>query len=386
MNTIINRYIFKELWSPFGISMAFFSFVFIMAELPEITDYVVNYQIGLKTVLLLLTYAMPYFLQFVIPMSVMISVLLTFLRMSADMEIVALKAGGVSIYRLLPAVVAFGLIGTLLTAYMAIFALPVGRKATTQLLYDVVVSHVDLGLKPRQFIDTFRNVVLYIHEVDSSTKELKDIYIEDRRSKGATITVVAPRGRLTADAGKLIANFKLYNGTIYQVNLAEQRAIDIQFDTYDIRLDLKHNLASTGKHTERVKDMKLAQLRQLIRSIPKKDERYYSVRLEWHKKFALPLACLSLSLLAVPLGISTRSTKRAYGIGMGLVFFFLYYIMLSAGWVFGESGHYPPVIGMWLPNVVSTTIGAVLLFRCVNEKNVKLRMLPKWFERFRISD
>ena len=106
MNTIINRYIFKELWSPFGISMAFFSFVFIMAELPEITDYVVNYQIGLKTVLLLLTYAMPYFLQFVIPMSVMISVLLTFLRMSADMEIVALKAGGVSIYRLLPAVAA----------------------------------------------------------------------------------------------------------------------------------------------------------------------------------------------------------------------------------------------------------------------------------------
>ena len=191
MNTILNRYIFKELWPPFGISMAFFSFVFIMAELPDITDYIVSYQISLKTVLLLLAYAMPYFLQFVLPMSVMISVLLTFLRMSGDMEIVALKAAGISLYRLLPAVVAFGLVGMLLTAVMAIYAMPAGRKATAQLLYEVVASHVDIGIKPRQFIDTFKDVVLYVHDIDSDTKVLKDIYIEDRRSKGATITVVA---------------------------------------------------------------------------------------------------------------------------------------------------------------------------------------------------
>ena len=131
--------------------------------------------------------------------------------------------------------------------------------------------------------------------------------------------------------------------------------------------------------------MNLVQLRRLIRSISKDDDRYYSARLEWHKKFSLPVACLALSILAVPLGISGRSTKRSYGIGLGLVFFFLYYIMLSAGWVFGEKGAYPPVIGMWLPNVVSVTIGVVLLVRCVHEKTVKLPMLPKWLERFRLS-
>jgi len=385
MNTILNRYIFKELWPPFGISLAFFSFVFIMAELPDITDYIVSYQIGLKTVLFLLAYAMPYFLQFVIPMSVMISVLLTFLRMSGDMEVVAIKAAGISIYRLLPAVVAFGLIGMFLTAGMAIYAMPAGRKATTQLLYEVVASHVDIGIKPRQFIDTFKDVVLYVNEIDSRTKLLKDIYIEDRRSKGATITVVAAQGQLAADPGQSIVNLRLFNGTIYQVSLTEGRAINSYFDTYDIRLDMKHNLASVGKKAVRVKDMNLAQLRKLIQSIPEDDERYYSARLEWHKKFSLPVACLALSILAIPLGIAGRSTKRAYGIGMGLVFFFLYYIMLSAGWVFGETGAYPPVIGMWLPNVVSATIGVVLLVRCVHEKTVKLPMLPKWLERFRLS-
>ena len=118
MNTIIQRYIFKELLPPFGISLAFFSFIFIITQMNLITGYIINYQIGVGTVGLLLAFAMPYFLQFVIPMSVMLSALLTFLRMSGDMEIVALKAGGISIYRLLPPVLLFGLGGAILTAGM----------------------------------------------------------------------------------------------------------------------------------------------------------------------------------------------------------------------------------------------------------------------------
>ncbi|MBT8339019.1 MAG: LptF/LptG family permease, partial [Desulfatitalea sp.] len=104
MNRILHRYIFTEFLPPFGISLAFFSFVFIMTQLPVITNYVVNYRIGVFTAVRLMAFAMPFFLQFVLPMSTMIAVLLTFLRMSGDMEIVALKAAGVNLYRLLPPV------------------------------------------------------------------------------------------------------------------------------------------------------------------------------------------------------------------------------------------------------------------------------------------
>ena len=385
MRSIIDRYIFKELLAPFGIALAFFSFIFIMTQLPAITNYVISYQIGLKTVVLLLIYAMPFFLQFIVPMSVMISVLLTFLSMSGDMEIVALKAGGISIYRLLPPVLTFGLVGAVLTAGLSIFGLPAGRKATARLLRDVAASHVDLGLKPRQFIDSFKDVVLYVHAIDPHTKQLKDVFIEDRRSPDAAITVVAPQGQLSYDTGKMVVNLRLLNGTIHQVDLAERRAMNLRFGTYDLRLDVKSALAAGSKRSLNAEEMSMHQLRETIDKADVKDERYYKALLEWHKKFSLPMACLALALLAVPLGITTKSTKRSYGIGLGMVFFLLYYIMLSAGWVFGESGLYPPLIGMWVPNVVSAAVGAILLVRCVHEQEINWPSLPKWLRRFKLS-
>lgn len=382
MGMIIQRYIFKELLPPFGISVAFFTFVFVMTQLPTITNYIVAYQIGVLSVGLLLIYTMPFFFQFIIPMSIMISVLLTFLRMSGDMEIVALKAGGVSVYRLLPPVLVFGLIGALLTAFMAVYGLPTGRKATRQLIYDVATAHVDLGLKPRQFIDAYQDVMLYIHEVDPATKTLKHIFIEDRRSEGMTSAVVAPRGRLFFDADQMVANLRLYDGTIHQVNLAEGRVNDLSFSTYDIRLDVAQAPGPpVHQRPLHVEEMTMAQIRQTLLSATEKDSRYYKALLEWHKKFSLPGACLALALLGLPLGARARSAKRAYGIGLGLGFFLLYYIMLSLGWVFGEAGVYPPLIGMWVPNIVSGTIGAVLLVRTANEKPLSLPPLPLWLKR-----
>ena len=97
VRTILSRYLIKEMVPPFGINVGFFLFVFLMTKLLEITDYIVNYNVGLLPVLRMLIYTMPFFLQFVIPMAVMLAVLLTFLRMSGDNETIAIKACGVSL-------------------------------------------------------------------------------------------------------------------------------------------------------------------------------------------------------------------------------------------------------------------------------------------------
>ena len=99
INTIINRYIFKETLTPFGISVFFFTIVFIMMQMLKIANWVVNYNVNLWVVILMIVYACPYLLVFVIPISTMMGILLTFLRFSSDNEIIALKSGGISIYR-----------------------------------------------------------------------------------------------------------------------------------------------------------------------------------------------------------------------------------------------------------------------------------------------
>jgi lipopolysaccharide export system permease protein len=95
-NSIIHRYIMSEMMPPFFITLVFFTFVFLMTKMLEITNWIVNYNISLVTVVLFIVYATPFFMVFVIPMSIMLSVLLTFLRLSGDNELIALKSGGVS--------------------------------------------------------------------------------------------------------------------------------------------------------------------------------------------------------------------------------------------------------------------------------------------------
>lgn len=374
-NSIIHRYIFREFLPPFFINLVFLSFIFLMTRILDITNLVVNYRISLWKILLLLIYTMPYFLEFVIPMSIMMAVLLTFLRLSGDNEIVALKSGGVSIYHLLPPVLIFCLLGWALTSFMAIYGLPWGRLSLKALSYKVASSNVSIGLKERTFNDEFKDVMLYVNRIDLKNKMLINVFIEDQRTKNVVSTVVAPRGKLLSDAANFKFHLRLFEGSINQVNLTEKTARNVRFDTYDISLDLKRVITRAGSGPKDEEEMSLSELRQAVRQAVKKDAQYYLTLMEFHKKFSIPFSCFVLGLLAVPLGIQSRAATRSYGIGLGLAFFLVYYILLSAGWVFGEAGVYPPLVGMWVPNIVMGAIGIYLLRRIVKERPVRLDLL-----------
>ena len=347
LNTIINRYIFTELIPPFVINLFFLTFIFLMTKILDITNLVVNYKVSLWAIVLMLIYTMPFFLEFVIPMSVMMAVLLTFLRLSSDNEIVALKAGGCHVYRLLPPVFLFAFIGWALTSFMAIYALPWGKLSLKELSSKVISSNIDIGLKARTFSDSFDGVMLYVNQVDLKNKSLMDVFIEDQRTPNLISTVVASKGRLFSNPQDLLYRLRLYNGTINQVDLKNRSANSINFDTYDINLDIKRIAMPARGGEKDEEEMSLSELRHYLKKTSLKKDQYYLTLMEFHKKFSIPFACIALGLLAVPLGIQSRSARRSYGVGLGLIFFLSYYILLSAGWVFGEAGVYPPLIGMW---------------------------------------
>lgn len=382
-NSIISRYIFQEMIPPFVINMVFFTFMFLMTRILEITDMIVNYGVNVWTIFKILGFTMPFFLQFIIPMSVMMAVLLAFLKMSSDNEIIALKAGGVSIYRLLPPVLLFALMGVFLTGATAIYGLPTGRTAMKKLLYEVAVNNSEIGLKPRTFNDAFNGVMLYVNRIEPSTRTLRDVFIEDQRSPDVVSTVVSPKGRLFSQPETGSFQLRLYNGSINQVDVRDRSAHTVQFETYDLRLDIQKSAGVHGGGPKNQEEMNIPELLAYLKKAPKKDDRYYLTLMELHKKFSLPFSCLFLALLAVPLGIQSRHAKRSFGVGLGLIFFLFYYLMLSAGWVFGENGSYPPVVGMWVPNLVVGGIGLFLLIRNARERPVRIEFLLRTAATFK---
>jgi lipopolysaccharide export system permease protein len=381
INSIINRYLLKEMMLPFVINSVFFTFVFLMTKILDITNLIVNYKISMFSILLILLYSIPRFLSFVIPMSVMMAVLLTFIRLSNDKELVALKSGGVSIYGLIPPVLVFCLMGVVLSCFITVYGMPWGTVSMKELTFQVAASHADAGLKERTFNDTFKDVMLYINKIDLKKKMLKDVFIEDKRSQNIVSTVMAPKGRMFAEPDKLVFHLKLYQGTINQVNLENRSAHSINFDSYDVNLDVKKTLTASKDGPKDEDEMSFGDLKAYLKTFSQQNEQYYTALIELHKKFSIPFACFALGILAVPLGIQSESAKRSTGLGLGMVFFLIYYIMLSAGSVFGETGVYPPMVGMWVPNIVLGGLGLFLLIRTANDSSVKIMSFINFFKK-----
>ena len=381
INSIINRYIFKEMLSPFVLSVLFFNFVFLMAEMIEITNWIVNYDVSVLAVLWMILYSTPLFMIFVIPMSSMMSILLTFLRMSGDNEITALKSGGLSVYGMMPPVIVLGLLGFAVTLFITIYAIPWSTLAIRELTYRVAASNVDIGLKERTFNDSFKDVMLYINKVDLKNKELIDIFIEDKRQEGMVSTVVAPRGKLFSEPDKFLYHLMLYNGTIHQTNLDDRMANSIGFKTYQLSLNLQDAFAPEKKQRRHRAEMSLGELVQYVKSFKTKDKNYYKALLDLHQKFSFPVACLALGLLALPLGLQSRTSKRSFGLVLGLLLVLVYYLMLSAGTVFGKTGRIPPAIGMWLPNAIMGAAGIYLLVNSARERSIRIYSVALYLQQ-----
>jgi len=375
LSTITNSYIIKEMLTPFSINLLVFTFLFLMTEMIEITDWIVNYNLGLLAVFKIIFFTLPWFLMFIIPMSVMMAVLLTFLRMSNDNEIVALKSCGLSVYRLLPPVLAFALFGCFLTGFITLVGVPQSKTALEKMAIQLAAAHADIGLKERTFNDAFDDVMLYVNKIDTQNKKLIDIFIEDKRQKDIVSTVIAPEGRLFSEPENFTFHLLLSNGTIHQTNPKERSATSIQFDTYKLSLNFNKEIESYDENDKHREAMSISELRHYMENRAAKqgkDRDYYKAKIVLHRRFSIPIACLAMGLIAFPLGIQSKNAKRSFGLVLCLFFFLLYYLLLTIGYGFGEDGIYPPEIGMWVPNVVMGSIGLFMLIQTGRERSLMI--------------
>ncbi|MBU3947063.1 MAG: LPS export ABC transporter permease LptF [Proteobacteria bacterium] len=386
INTIVSRYLFKEMLSPFAINTLFFTFLFLMAKILFVTNLVVNYNMSLSKIGLMFLYIIPNFLVFVIPMSVMMAILLTFLRFSSDNEIIALKTGGISIYGLLPPVLIFCFIGCILTFLISVYAMPWGRLSIEKLTMEIAQTNFEIGLKERTFNDNFKNIMLYVNKINLKDDELLDVFVEDHRSEDMASTIIAPRGILFFEKDKLSFRLRLFDGVINQVSSKKKSVNSIGFDTYDINLDLKNAFSEIEKKGQRIDEKKLFfnELIDYIDNFKIKNSKYYNALFELHKKFSVPFACFVLGILSVALGTQLKSATRSFGLGLGLIFFLLYYLILSIGYALGESRFYPPFVGMWVPNILIGGIGIYLFIRTANERPVNFFAVIDLFERIKL--
>ena len=337
-------------------------------------DLFMSLNLGVMDLGLLFVYLGPFFLLLLIPIASMLSVFLTFLRMSTDRELVALKAGGVSLYQLLPAPMIFCVLCTVLNLWVSVHGLAWGMDNFRTTILEYAKTKTQLALQPGIFNREFPGLVVYARQADAASGLLEDVLVEDRTRAEMTATILAPRGllRTETDSGRLV--FVLRDGSLYRQE--GDRVSVLEFGTYAVRLNLGNLLGSAGLEEVKPKEMrweKLGDIEAHPAAVADKGANYFrKVVLERQKRLALPFACLVLGLFAMPLACAFEGLKRHLGFALAMGLFLVYYTLFSLGLSLGEGGVVSAGAGVWMPNILFLGLSAVMFRFAAQERGLHM--------------
>lgn len=349
---LLQRQILRELTQTFLMCVFAMIALILISRGVQMRDLILGLDFTFFDIGKLFFFMMPMFLIMVLPISCMVSVFLTFLRMSTDRELVALKAGGISIFQMLKAPAVFSVICMCMAVFISLHGIAWGTNNFRSTILHIANTRAKIVIQPGVFNRDIFGLTLFARKVDPETGKLQQVIFEDEsQDEKSSMTVLAPEGEIVTDeqSGNLL--FAMKNGRIYRVD--EDNMSVLEFEDYVIRIDLSKLFSSVKLNDIRAKDMAWDDLIDMHNNKNAPDEGFQArVAVEIQKRWALPVACLVLGTFAMPLACAFEGVKRQLGMVLALILFLLYYSVFSIGLSMGESGVLPPSIGLWAANVI----------------------------------
>jgi lipopolysaccharide export system permease protein len=349
---LLYTYLVTETLAPFFASLAILTTILFLGRILPLFDFIINFGINLPDFIRLCAYMVPNLFLFAIPMASMLGVILCFTRMGNDNELIALKAAGTGLYRMLPAVIFFAVCTSLLTGYFSTTLIPSGTTAMKKLFFQLAKEKIDKGLQEKKFSDGLPDVVIYIDQKDPKTEKLKGVYIADNRDSHNPLTIIAEKGYLIADMPNMQLALQLDHGSIHQAK--EDRTQTISFATYRINIPLQGPDMNDEEAARSISNNEMTQqeIRDYVASHGRKSAESISRLIEYHLRLVLPGGCFILTILGLPLALRTRPGQRSIGVPLGLIIFICYYVILTTVKSFSESSPLPVALTMWIPNLI----------------------------------
>lgn len=363
MRKIIDRYIFKEIASPFIIILFILTFVLLMGKILQIMDLVINKGIGVFSIAKIIIFLLPSFLLFTIPIALLIAILIAMGRLSADNEITALKTSGISLMQIYYPVAIASLITFIFTIFTSYFLVPQSNFATKRLLFNIVQQNASIGIKEKVFNADFKGFLLYAEKIPDNKKNyMEGVIVSDNRIIGEQNTILAKKAFLVSDPESMTVKLTLQDGSIHTVSSDLKKYRKIDFKSYDINLDLSTALANLDESSKSSTEMTVRELLAKMKTPGLDPAAVRELAIEVHKKFSIPLSCIFFGLLAPPLGIRNHRSVKSRGFAVGLIVVSFYYLLRIGGEALAETGYISPAFGVWAPSFIFALLGISLFY------------------------
>ncbi len=368
--SIINRYILREHAPPFVLTIALFIMVMFTARLMKLSDVVFTSGVKPMYFFEIFLYLMPYLLVYALPAATLVSVLVVFLRMAGDQEITALKASGVGLLSIISPVLLVAGLAFAFSSCLNIWMVPLANRALKNTLIRIAKGQTHLAITEGVFNDSIRGVLFYVRKVDQQSGRLQGIFISDERDPKVSTTIVADSGTVFPDERAGVSTLRLFSGKILRVEGDLSRFQGLDFNTYDFQLATGDVLPGDSGRDKGLRELTIGDINERLAKAAPDSRDANTLKMQYHKKFAIPFACIVLGFLGFPLGVQARIAGRYFGVAAALVLFLMYYLFLTAGWSLGENGNIPPLLGMWFPNGAFTLVGVYLFFAALKDRPV----------------
>jgi LPS export ABC transporter permease LptG/LPS export ABC transporter permease LptF len=352
----LHRIIYQEILPPSLIALAVLTFVVFTREFGRLAELLIRGNAPSATILEVIGYLLPSILIYSVPMAFLIGTLIGFSRLSSDSEIIALRSGGVSTWRMVWPVLKIGLGVVLITGLFTFFLLPEGNWKLREIRHLLGVQPLRSAIKPHVFNEELPGVVLYVQDVNLRTGDWRGVFVAETSEDGAKRLVLSKQGEVLISPDGKTVQLHFEDGMSYQVNEGSpDRDAVSRFRSNDLALRLQDDEAAVAR-VKRAKDKRPV---ELIEDLGRTPQLQHEARVELNNRVALPLSALVFAVLGVTLGINTRRGGRGYGFVVSIVVAFTYYVLFATGTELSLKGVLPITLGVWGANLL---LGAVALY------------------------
>ncbi|MBI2252608.1 MAG: LptF/LptG family permease [Armatimonadetes bacterium] len=365
---ILDRYISNELIPPFFFGIAIFTLLFLSVDmLFRIAKMIIEDKGGIFTAIKYLLNNLPSILVFTFPMSILLATLMAFGRISSDAELIALKAGGISLYRIAQPALILSLIITLISF---IFNEKISPEATyranniliKQLEGEEAQVRENLALK--EITSDGLERVTFTRHFNSKEGLMNGITIQDFKGDHL-IRCIFAKTAIWQEERWILKDGNIYN---FSKNLPGEIQYGTHFQTF--QMPLNNSPIEIENRERRPEEMNLKQLNEKINLIGKisltskeLNKQVNALKVYYHQKFSIPFACFVFGLFGIPLALRPHRTSTSIGLGLSIVFIFFYYIIMSIGRALGENGIITSALASWLPNLIFLILGIGMLYK-----------------------
>ena len=369
----LDRYVIRQILTPFLLALAVFTFVFIIPLLIDYAEDFIAKGVSILVVARVMLTLVPQALALTIPMSLLVGLLVALNRLSADREFVAMQACGIGLMRLLRPVGLVSLFGWAATSYVLIVAVPESNQTFRELAFAITAARAEGEVRPRIFFDDFPNLVLYVRDVPVAGG-WNGVFMADSRPGQAPAVYLAERGQVQLDRAARTVEMVLSAGSrhtadpsgTYEVVRFEQMVVSVDPDAVFPR----QGPAKGGN------EMTIGELQARIAEHRRDGVSTHNEEMALHRKFSIPVACLVFGVIGLALGATNRRDGMLGSFVLGLGVIFAYYVPLYLGPAMAKGALVSPWLAVWLPNFVLGALGVWLFARRDRLADQPLLRLP----------